>query len=139
MNNEVITHDGVVKTIDGQHLCVTILQSAACGGCAARKLCSSAEAKEKEVDVFTPRAAEYRVGQKVVLEGRLTDGRLAAMIAYGLPLVLLLLALVAGIKLTGSETVGALCALIALALYYSIIFLFFRSWLQRRFSFRIQH
>ena len=136
---ETITHEAVVKAVDGEHVRVTIVQSSACSGCAARKMCNSAEAKEKDVEVCTQDAAAYRVGDQVVLEGLLSDGRRAAMIAYGLPLVLLLVALVIAIKLTGSDTQGALWALGTVLLYYLIVFLGFRKRLQQSFSFRIKH
>ena len=139
MYEQIICHTGRVKAIHGQHVFVTIVQSSACSGCAAKRMCNSAEAKEKDVDVFTPEAASYRVGEEVLLEGRLSDGRRAALIAYGLPLILLLVALVLAIKLTDSETVAALVALGSVLLYYLIVFLFFRGKLQRSFSFRIKH
>ena len=134
---QTITHEAVVKQVEREHVVVTILQSSACAGCAARKICNSSEAKVKDVDVQTSDAVNYRVGQEVVLEGRLSDGRRAAMIAYGIPLVLLLIVLVAAIKLTGSDSTGALCALGSVLLYYLIVFLFFRQRLQQQFSFRI--
>ena len=135
---ETISHEAVVKAVEGEHVRVTIVQTAACAGCAARKMCNSAEAKEKDVDVTTLDAAPYRVGEKVVLEGRLSDGRRAAIIAYGLPLLLMLPVLFVAIRLTGSEVQGALWALLTVALYYLIIFLFFRKRLQQQFSFRIK-
>jgi len=138
MYEQIICHTGRVKAIDGRHVFVTILQSSACSGCAAKKMCNSAEAKEKDVDIFTSDAASYRVGEEVVLEGRLSDGRKAALVAYGLPLVLLLMALVLAIKLTGNETLGAMVALGTVLLYYAIVFLFFRGKLQQSFSFRIK-
>ena len=134
---QTITHDAVVKAVDGERICVTIVQSSACSGCAARQMCNSAEAKEKDVEVFTSEAAAYRVGEKVVLEGRLSDGRRAAIIAYGLPLLLLLLVLFIATYLSGSETIGSLWALGSVALYYIVVFLFFRGGLQQSFSFRI--
>ena len=135
---QTISHDAVVKAVDSERVCVTILQSSACSGCAAKKMCNSAEAKEKDVDVFTSDASSYRVGEKVVLEGRLSDGRRAALIAYGLPLLLLLPVLFIAIRLTGSDVVGALWALGTVVLYYLVIYLFFRGKLQHSFSFRIK-
>lgn len=135
---QVIKHNAVVKAVDAGVVRVTIVQSSACSGCAARKMCNSSEAKEKDVDVLTSNAERYRVGQEVVLEGRLSDGRYAAIVAYGLPLLLLLVILVVSIKLTGNEVQGALFALASVALYYIVIFLFFRQRLQQRFSFRIK-
>ena len=138
MRNEVITHDGVVKSIEDEGVCVTILQSSACAGCAAKTLCSSAEAKEKEVVVRNTAHATLRVGQKVKLEGRLSDGRMAAIIAYGLPLLLMLPVLYAATTISGSETVGALCALLIVAAYYAVIALCFRNRLQTQFAFSIK-
>ena len=135
---QVITHDAVVKAIDNEYVRVTILQSSACSGCAAKQMCSSAEAKEKDVDVFTTDAAAYGVGQKVKLEGRLSNGRRAAIIAYGLPLLLMLPVLFLGTYLSGSETTGALWALGSVVLYYFVIFLFFRGRLQQHFAFTIR-
>ncbi|MBR1800950.1 MAG: SoxR reducing system RseC family protein [Bacteroidaceae bacterium] len=137
MKDRIISHDGIVKAVEGEHVRVRILQASACAGCAAKQMCSSAEAKEKEVDVVTRDATRYSAGQQVVLEGRLADGRMAAIIAYGLPLVVMLVVLVLAIQLTGSEALGALWALGSVAAYYAVVFLFFRQRLQRQFSFQI--
>ena len=137
MRSEIITHEGVVKSVEDECVHIAILQSSACSGCAAKAMCSSAEAKEKEVVVKTSAAASYKVGQMVCIEGRLTDGRTAALIAYGLPLLLLLPVLYTAVTLTGSETAGALCALITVAAYYAVIAIGFRKRLQQRFSFVI--
>lgn len=137
MRNELITHEGVVKQVVGESVHVTILQSSACSGCAAKAMCSSAEAKEKVVEVHAADARQYRVGQKVVLEGRLSDGRLAALLAYGLPLILLLPVLFIIVRLTGSEVQGALWSLLTVILYYLFVYLVLRKRLQSRFSFRI--
>ena len=91
------------------------------------------------MDVCTSEATAFRVGEHVVLEGRLSDGRKAALVAYGLPLLLLLPVLFIAIRLTGSDTQGALWALGTVVLYYLVIYLFFRQRLQQQFSFRIKH
>ena len=90
------------------------------------------------MEVFTPEASSYRVGEKVLLEGRLSDGRKAALVAYGLPLILLLPTLFLSVWLTGNEVLGALWSLGTVVLYYLVIFLFFRKRLQQSFSFRIK-
>ena len=136
---QIIKHSAIVKAVEGELVKVSIVQSSACAGCAAKRMCNSAEAREKEVEVTTSDAASYRVGQEVLLEGHLTDGRAAAIIAYGLPLLLLLPTLFISFYLTGSETQGALWSLLIVALYYLFIYLFLRKRLQQRFSFRIKH
>ena len=137
MKNQVISHQGVVKTIEGEHVRVSILQASACSGCAARQMCSSAEAKVKEVDILAPDAHRYRVGQEVMLEGRLSDGRMAAMIGYGIPLLLLILVLLVSVHLTNDERWAALWALLSVAFYYAFVYLFLRQRLQQRFSFQL--
>ena len=139
MRNQIINHSGVVQSVEGDRVCVRILQSSACSGCAAKQMCSSAEAKEKMVEVQAVAAAQYRVGQEVVLEGRLSDGRKAAMVAYGLPLLLLLPTLFLSTWLTGSEALGSIWSLLTVGFYYAVIYLFFRKRLQQTFSFRIKH
>lgn len=135
---EIISHEAVVKAVGNEHVCVTIVQSSACSACAARQMCNSAEAKQKDVDVFTHDASAFSVGQRVVLDGQLSDGRFAAVIAYGLPLVLMLAVLFLAMSHTASEAIGALCALLAVIIYYACVYLFMRRRLQRRFSFRIR-
>ncbi len=90
------------------------------------------------MDVFVASAQQFRVGQEVVLEGRLSDGRAAALIAYGAPLVLLLLTLFVCIGITNDETQSALWSLLAVVLYYVVVFLFFRRKLEHRFEFKIK-
>lgn len=135
---QTITHEAVVKSIDNERICVSILQPSACSGCAAKQMCNSAEAKEKQVEVFAKQPEQYSVGQKVVLEGQLTDGRKAAMIAYGLPLILMLPVLFFAVYITGSETEGALWSLATVAAYFAVVALFFRKRLQRQFSFHLR-
>ncbi|MCR4994466.1 MAG: SoxR reducing system RseC family protein [Bacteroidales bacterium] len=135
---ETISHEAVVRTIEKDRVSVTILQSSACSGCAARQMCNSAESKEKDVDVYTSDAASFKVGQRVLLEGRISDGRYAAMIAYGLPLLFLLPTLFLSIYLSGSEVLGAVWALLTVAFYYLFVYFFLRRRLQKRFSFHIR-
>ncbi|MCR5180062.1 MAG: SoxR reducing system RseC family protein [Bacteroidaceae bacterium] len=138
MMEQIIRHKAVVKSVEHQRVRVTIVQSSACSSCAAHQLCNSAESKEKDVDVFVASAQQFRVGQEVVLEGRLSDGRAAALIAYGAPLVLLLLTLFVCIGITNDETQSALWSLLAVVLYYVVVFLFFRRKLEHRFEFKIK-
>lgn len=133
-----IYHTGTVKSIDGEHLRVVIGQASACSGCAAKSVCNSAESKEKEVDIFTQNAKAFSVGQAVKVVGRLSDGRVAAIIAYALPLLLMVPTMYVAIRLTDNETLGALCGLLAVAIYYVFVYFCLRDRLQRQFSFGIE-
>jgi sigma-E factor negative regulatory protein RseC len=64
-------------------------------------------------------------------------GMRAVGIAFGIPFFVLLIALFAGMRLTGSEWQAGLIALAALVPYYLIIYMY-REKLGRRFTFTIE-
>ncbi|MBO4907279.1 MAG: SoxR reducing system RseC family protein [Bacteroidaceae bacterium] len=136
--NKTLCHRGVVGSIDGKHLKINIVQSSACGGCKAHDLCHSAESKVRHVDVYTSHPELYTIGQEVTLEGTHADARLAAMVAYGIPLLLLVLTLAIMLALTFSEAISSIAALAVVAFYYTFVACFMRGYLQRRLSFTLK-
>lgn len=134
---KTIEHFGIVKSVDDARVSVLIQQSSACGACAAKAMCASAERKEKVIDVQTPQASQFVVGQQVIVVGRLSDGLRAAWIAYALPLLILIMVLVGVYVATGKEVVAALCGLASLVPYF-LLLTFLRGRLQRRFSFQVR-
>ena len=68
----IITHKGRVKQIDNTRIQVQIMQASACSACEAKSLCHSAESKEKMIEVHTADAADFKVGQEVMLVGTLS-------------------------------------------------------------------
>lgn len=136
---QIIKHRGTVKNINGKHLCVQILQAAACSACEAKGLCRSSEQKEKLIDVVAEDAEEYSVGEEVILTGLLGVGLSAVMVAYVIPLILLVAVLLLSIHLSGgNEPLSALLALCALAIYYLLLRMF-RFKLSKKFSFSVKH
>ena len=131
-----IRHDGVVDSIDGQTVVVRITQSSACGGCRARNICRAAESKDKLVEVQCADAGSLRTGQMVTVAGAESLGMKAVMWAFGLPLVLLLAAMIVVMALTGNERMAALAALGILVPYYIVLFLM-RERLKKDFKFRL--
>ena len=131
-----IRHDGVVDSIDGQTVVVRITQSSACGGCQARNICRAAESKDKLVEVQCADAGSLKTGQTVTVAGAESLGMKAVMWAFGLPLVLLLAAMIVVMALTGNERMAALAALGILVPYYIVLFLM-RERLKKDFKFRL--
>lgn len=131
-----IRHIGTVSQVDGNVLHVKMLQSSACAGCHASKLCQSSETKEKEVDVMTGDAASYEVGQKVLLIGSVHQGLKATVWAYMLPIVLLVAALLVCTKAGLGETVSALASLGVLVPYFFLLWLA-RDKFRETFSFEV--
>ena len=132
---ETIRHEGIVESIGEDGLTVRILQASACSSCEARKLCRSSESKEKLVEV-KGHYPTLQVGDSVILCGSVRQGLRASVLAYVVPLVLMLVALFAATRLWG-EKVGALVALLTLALYYGVLF-HLKDKLGKHFTFRIE-
>ncbi|MBP5690705.1 MAG: SoxR reducing system RseC family protein [Bacteroidaceae bacterium] len=131
-----IRHEGVVNSIDGQKVTVRILQTSACSGCQASRICRAAESKEKRVEVDYYGAESLSVGQTVTVAAGERMGITAVLLAFGLPLLLLLVALIVAMKATGSEKVAAIASLAVLVPYYVGLFLC-RNKIKKDFKFRI--
>ena len=135
MPDVAVSHTGIVRTVTPDAAVVEILSRAACGSCAAAGLCSVAEASRKEVRV--PGARGFSEGEEVEVTLRRSLGNRAALLAYGLPAVLVLL-LVVGLSFTPlHELWVGLAGVLALALYYGTLFLL-RERISRDYVFTIQ-
>ena len=134
---DTIRHMGTIMAIDGNVLHVKMLQSSACAGCHAAKLCQSSETKEKEVDVRTADASCYEVGQKVMLLGSVRQGLKATVWAYMIPVVVLVVVLLGCTRYGASEVTAALVSMGAVALYFFGLYLF-RDRFADKFSFEIE-
>lgn len=118
---ETIQHQGVVEQTGTTTCVVRILQQAACGGCAVKQLCKSSESKEKLVEASLC-GTSVHVGQQVMVEGTVRQGLRAVCIAYVAPLLGMVILLFGASALWG-EDVGALLALLFLAVYYVGLYL----------------
>lgn len=134
---DTIRHQGIVENISGPHIQVRIVQVSACATCSIKGHCTSADAKEKLIDVYTADAAAYRTGDAVWVVGRLAMGAWAVVLAFVLPLLLLLAVLFAAHAATGSELQATGISLVCLSVYYFFVWLN-RKRLGRTFSFSIE-
>lgn len=132
---EAIRHEGIVESIGTECCSVRILQASACSSCSARLMCRSSESKEKLIEV-KGHYPTLQVGDKVTLTGSVHQGLRASVLAYIVPLILMLIALYLGTRL-GGDGIGALAALIVLVLYYGVLYLL-RDKLGKQFSFKIE-
>ena len=134
----IITHKGRVKQIDNTRIQVRIMQASACSACEAKSLCHSAESKEKMIEVHAADAADFEVGQEVMLVGTLSQGLKAVVYAYVIPLILMLVVLFLSLLRGMDEALAALLSIGVLIPYYLIIYLM-RHHLTRKFSFTLKH
>ena len=134
---DIIKHRGVVEKIDGSHIVVRIVQTSACSACSAKGLCNASESKEKQIDVYESNPS-YRIGEEVVLCGSTSMGMRAVLLAFGIPVLLLLFALFATMRITdGDALLSAIVALLAVVPYYLVIYLM-KDKMNKTFSFVIE-
>ena len=134
---DIIKHRGIVEKVDGSHIVVRIVQTSACSSCSAKGLCNASESKEKEIDVYEANPS-YRIGEEVMVCGTTSMGMRAVLLAFGVPLLILVLALGVSMKLTGEDALlSSGIALVSVVPYYIGIY-FCKDKLNRTFSFTIE-
>ncbi len=118
ITHTTILHEGVVISVRGSQAEVLITRSSACEACAAASLCHSAQGRQTVVSATCEGGFVPFAGDHVVVEATVGQGLRATLMAYVVPLVLMVVVLALAIPLLGSEALAALVALVVLAVYY---------------------
>ena len=131
--DELIRHEGIVLSINGEKAHVQIVQTSACSACKARSMCMSSESQSKEMDAVM--LEPMKIGDKVEVEVRERLAWKAVLLAYILPfIVMLAIIAILDFATDWSEAVVGTLSLCGIALYY-IGLSVFRNRLQKQFSF----
>ena len=131
---EQITHKGRIVAIDPEITTIEIVAESACASCHAKGLCGLGEEKIKQVQVRTSAWVPRKVGDEVEVVLKKAMGYKAVFIAYGMPLVVLFVALMLLNALGVGELYAGLGAIGAVALCYLVLFLF-RNKISKEYSF----
>ena len=137
MKHEEVSHKGRVLRVTPQFTTVSIEQQGACSACHAAGLCGMAEVTEKAVEVPTDPHARYKEGDEVEVVLKASMGMKAVWLAYGIPIVVLLVSILGLGALGLGEVPSALGGLGAVALYYLVLWLL-RGRLQNEYVFTIK-
>ena len=135
MTDEYIRHQGIVERIDNHKVFVRIEQKAACKDCHAGSVCLAADKKEKTIEV-SDYSGSYTLQEEVIVSVRQFMGLYAAAMAYVIPLFLVILFVVAGVYISGSEAIGGIAGLSVLLPYYFILYLL-QNKMKKRFIFSL--
>ena len=136
-NTETISHEGIVTKITDDELEIKILAQSACAACHAKSACGMGEQAEKFLTVPRPKDKEFTINQKVNVRMAIGQGNKAAILAYLIPIILLLAVLFVCLGLGLSEGLSALLGIIALIPYYIILYLK-RDKLKKQFLYIIE-
>jgi sigma-E factor negative regulatory protein RseC len=132
-----ITHPGIVDSTENGTIHVKILSQSACSTCHAKGMCSIAEMEEKIVDIPDIYDGKYNSGDNVTITMKKSLGAKAVLLGYILPFLIVLIALIAILTVTGNEGVAALISIGLLVPYYLLLY-YFKDKLSREFTFHIE-
>lgn len=133
---EHVSHPGVVVGIGEQDIEIEILSASSCSSCNIKSACGMSEMKEKRITVPRPQDKEFIVGQLVSIVMSAKQGNKAALLAYFIPtLIIIVLTLILSNLM--KEWLAALVGIGALAVYYVILY-FFRDRLKDKFTYEIR-
>ena len=113
-----LQHRGVVQSVAEGMVTVSVKPESACAGCHAKGICGES-GSERVIRVKTPSAAEYSVGDRVVV-ALLKESMAMSSVVWGYvaPLVVLLVALFGSVAIGFADGASALISLGAVAIYY---------------------
>ena len=139
MTNEAntISHEGIVTKITDDELEIKILAQSACAACHAKSACGMGEQAEKILTVPKPKDKEFTLMQKVNVKMAIGQGNKAAVLAYLIPIILLLAVLFVCLGLGLGEGLSALISIVALIPYYIVLYLR-RDKLKQKFEYTIE-
>ena len=132
-----ISHRGRIVAITPEVTTVEIVSESACAACHAKGLCSLGDSKAKQVELPTRGWDNYAVGQEVNVVLRASMGHKAVWLAYVVPLLVMVAALLGILAAGGSELLAGLGAIGAVAVYYGVIWLL-RDRLRKEYVFNIK-
>ena len=136
-NTETISHEGVVTKITDDELEIKILAQSACAACHAKSACGMGEQAEKILTVPRPKDRAFDLNQRVNVRMAIGQGNKAAILAYLIPIVLLLAVLFACLGFGLNEGLAALISIVALVPYYIVLYLS-RDKLKEKFEYHIE-
>ena len=136
-DTETISHEGVVTKIADDELEIKILAQSACAACHAKSACGMGEQAEKILTVPRPKDKDFALGQRVNVRMAIGQGNKAAILAYLLPILLLLAVLFTCLGLGLNDGLSALISIVALIPYYIVLYLK-RDQLKKRFEYSIE-
>ena len=124
MENNSISHIGIVQSVDGQEVIVKMTVESACAACHAKSLCGVSDSKDKIVKAVNVSDAHFEVGEKVNVEMRQSLAMKAIVICYLLPFIVLLTTFCVMSYFCQNELVNVLVTFAAVAAYFFFIWLF---------------
>ncbi len=135
VNANLISHIGTIKSINNHQFIVKITSQTACASCHAKGSCSSSEQEEKEIEIDRM-GGDFKIGEVVQVITTTSQGYTAVVMAYLIPLILLVVTLLMLLSFQAGEAIAATGALAILLPYYWLLY-HFRDKIKSTFHFSL--
>lgn len=119
MNN--ISKEGEIIALTDKIVKVRYLCASACRNCPAQNLCPSHENQNKEIEIMRDKDKIYQIGDKVKINLQERSGWLAIIVAYIIPLVIILGFISYATTERWSELTTATIGLLIVPVYYILL------------------
>lgn len=116
-----ICREGVIRAIDGDDIHVEVIVSSACSGCHAKSICIPSDRRQEVIIVKNTYHENFQVGETVELLLETSIGNKAVILAYVLPLVVLLVFLFGCYALTHKELLSVGIGILGVIVYYLVL------------------
>ena len=133
---KTIEHQGFIDEIAEDRIKVRFIAESACASCHAKGVCTASDMENKELWVKRDQRS-FKAGERVKIILTRADGNRAVLLAYVMPFLVFLVAL---LILTGTGTGELKAGLYSLSLlipYYFLLFVF-KERINKQFSFSIK-
>lgn len=128
----------IIEKIEGNTICVRMVQKSACSSCSAKGHCNASESKEKVFQIENTTGEHYVVGQRVMCSIQASLGLKAVFLAFFLPFFVMLTAMILCIHIFHlDEGYTALIALGTLTIYYTLLYIS-RKQLNKTFALKLE-
>lgn len=121
MSKNTICKEGIVRTINGEDIEVEIIVSSACSGCHAKSICIPSDHKKETIWAKNLNGDTFEIGEKIQLILKESAGNKAVVLAYFLPLLVLMAALFITYAITHNELISVVTSIIFVVLFYFVL------------------
>ncbi|MDR1552251.1 MAG: SoxR reducing system RseC family protein [Prevotellaceae bacterium] len=133
----MIKHTGVVSQIVGNEIIVDIQRSSACATCESKSMCSTLDMQTQQIKINDDNY-NLKTGDTVNVVSERSYSMYAVVIAFVVPLFLLMSTIIVLIEIFGiDEGISALAAIAVIAVYYVVVH-FFDYKIKTKIKFRIE-
>jgi positive regulator of sigma E activity len=137
LKNNIVTHPGIIKRIEGDKVEIAIMVTSGCASCEIKGSCSVSDAEEKSVFVTVNNSDIYQVNQSITIEMKQSLGTWAVLLGYVFPFLVIFLSLLLFINMGMDQGMSGVLSILLLLPYYLIIYLL-RNYLGTRFNYSIR-